>query len=32
VQRVPVRIVFDGHPDKAMIAGLSTTATVYFDK
>jgi membrane fusion protein (multidrug efflux system) len=32
VQRVPVRIAFDGHPDKAMIAGLSTTATVYFDK
>jgi membrane fusion protein (multidrug efflux system) len=30
-QRVPVRIAFDGHPDKAMIAGLSVTATVYFD-
>jgi membrane fusion protein (multidrug efflux system) len=28
-QRVPVRIVFDGHPSKPMIAGLSTTATVY---
>jgi membrane fusion protein (multidrug efflux system) len=31
-QRVPVRIVFDGNPGKPMIAGLSTTATVYFDK
>jgi len=31
-QRVPVRIVFDGTPDRPMIAGLSTTATVYFDK
>ena len=31
-QRVPVRIVFDGHPSKPMIAGLSTTATVYFNK
>ena len=30
-QRVPVRIAFDGHPDKPMIAGLSVTATVYFD-
>jgi membrane fusion protein, multidrug efflux system len=30
-QRVPVRIVFDGKPDQPMIAGLSTTATVYFD-
>jgi len=31
-QRVPVRIVFDGNPDRPMIAGLSVTATVYFDK
>jgi membrane fusion protein (multidrug efflux system) len=31
-QRVPIRIAFDGMPSKAMIAGLSTTATVYFDK
>lgn len=30
-QRVPVRIAFDGHPDKPMIAGLSVDATVYFD-
>jgi membrane fusion protein (multidrug efflux system) len=30
-QRVPVRIAFDGHPDKPMIAGLSVSATVYFD-
>jgi membrane fusion protein (multidrug efflux system) len=30
-QRVPVRIAFDGHPDRPMIAGLSVTATVYFD-
>jgi membrane fusion protein (multidrug efflux system) len=30
-QRVPVRIRFDGHPAKPMIAGLSVTATVYFD-
>ena len=30
-QRVPVRIVFDGHPDKPLIAGLSTTVTVYLD-
>ena len=29
-QRVPVRIAFDGHPAKPMIAGLSVTATVYF--
>jgi membrane fusion protein (multidrug efflux system) len=28
-QRVPVRIAFDGHPGKPLIAGLSTTATVY---
>jgi membrane fusion protein (multidrug efflux system) len=31
-QRVPVRIAFDGHPGKPMIAGLSVTATVIFDK
>jgi membrane fusion protein, multidrug efflux system len=31
-QRVPVRIVFDGTPAKPMIAGLSVTASVYFDK
>ena len=31
-QRVPVRIAFDGHPSKPMIAGLSTTATVIFNK
>jgi membrane fusion protein (multidrug efflux system) len=31
-QRVPVRIVFDGNPSRPMIAGLSVTATVYFDK
>ncbi|HYU94751.1 MAG TPA: HlyD family secretion protein [Sphingomicrobium sp.] len=30
-QRVPVRIKFDGNPAKPMIAGLSVTATVYFD-
>ena len=30
-QRVPVRIAFDGTPDKAMIAGLSVNAKVYFD-
>ena len=30
-QRVPVRIAFNGAPAKPMIAGLSTTATVYFD-
>jgi membrane fusion protein (multidrug efflux system) len=28
---VPVRIKFDGNPAKPMIAGLSVTATVYFD-
>ena len=28
-QRVPVRIAFDGHPTKPLIAGLSTTVTVY---
>jgi membrane fusion protein, multidrug efflux system len=31
-QRVPVRIVFNGTPSKPMIAGLSVTATVYFDE
>ena len=31
-QRVPVRIAFDGTPAKPMIAGLSVTATVYFDE
>jgi membrane fusion protein (multidrug efflux system) len=31
-QRVPVRIAFDGHPSKPMIAGLSVNATVYFDQ
>jgi membrane fusion protein (multidrug efflux system) len=31
-QRVPVRIVFDGTPARPMIAGLSVTATVYFNK
>ena len=30
-QRVPVRIAFNGTPSKEMIAGLSVTATVYFD-
>jgi len=30
-QRVPVRIAFDGKPSRPMIAGLSVTATVYFD-
>jgi membrane fusion protein (multidrug efflux system) len=30
-QRVPVRIAFNGHPSKPMIAGLSAKATVYFD-
>ena len=29
-QRVPVRIVFEGHPSRPMIAGLSVNATVYF--
>jgi membrane fusion protein (multidrug efflux system) len=29
---VPVRIAFDGTPSRPMIAGLSVTATVYFDK
>ena len=31
-QRVPVRIAFDGTPDKPMIAGLSVTAKVIFDQ
>lgn len=31
-QRVPVRIAFDGKPGKPLIAGLSTTATVYLDQ
>jgi membrane fusion protein (multidrug efflux system) len=31
-QRVPVRIAFDGHPGKPMIAGLSVNATVYFNE
>jgi membrane fusion protein (multidrug efflux system) len=31
-QRVPVRIAFDGSPDKPMIAGLSVVATVIFDE
>jgi membrane fusion protein, multidrug efflux system len=31
-QRVPVRIAFNGTPSAAMIAGLSTTARVYFDQ
>lgn len=31
-QRVPVRIAFNGTPSKPMIAGLSVTADVYFDK
>ena len=31
-QRVPVRIAFNGTPSKPMIAGLSVTANVYFDK
>src|SRR6476646_2596103 len=31
VQRVPVRIAFNGTPSQPMIAGLSTNATVYFD-
>ena len=30
-QRVPVRIAFDGHPGKPLIAGLSSTVTVYKD-
>ena len=31
-QRVPVRIAFDGKTSRPMIAGLSVTATVYFDE
>ena len=31
-QRVPVRIAFNGNPDKPMIAGLSVTAKVIFDQ
>jgi membrane fusion protein (multidrug efflux system) len=31
-QRVPVRIAFNGVPTKPLIAGLSVTATVYFDQ
>lgn len=31
-QRVPVRIAFDGHPAKPLIAGLSSNVTVYLDK
>jgi membrane fusion protein (multidrug efflux system) len=30
-QRVPVRIAFNGTPARPMIAGLSVTASVYFD-
>jgi membrane fusion protein (multidrug efflux system) len=30
-QRVPVRIAFDGSPGKPLIAGLSSTVTVYTD-
>ena len=30
-QRVPVRIAFDGNPGKPLIAGLSSTVTVYLD-
>jgi membrane fusion protein (multidrug efflux system) len=30
-QRVPVRIAFDGHPNKPLIAGLSSTVTVYLE-
>ena len=31
-QRVPVRIAFDGSPNKPLIAGLSSSVTVYLDK
>jgi membrane fusion protein (multidrug efflux system) len=31
-QRVPVRITFDGRPNKPLIAGLSSTVTVYLEK
>jgi membrane fusion protein (multidrug efflux system) len=30
-QRVPVRVAFDGHPSKPMIAGLSAVVTVDTD-
>ena len=30
-QRVPIRIAFDGKPDKPLIAGLSATATITVD-
>jgi membrane fusion protein (multidrug efflux system) len=30
-QRVPVRIAFDGHPNKPLIAGLSTNVTVFLE-
>ena len=30
-QRVPVRVAFDGKPGKPLIAGLSSTVTVYLD-
>jgi membrane fusion protein (multidrug efflux system) len=30
-QRVPVRVAFDGNPGKPLIAGLSSTVTVYLD-
>ena len=30
-QRVPVRIAFDGSPGKPLIAGLSSTVTIYTD-
>jgi len=31
-QRIPVRVAFNGTPSKPMIAGLSVTATIYFDE
>jgi membrane fusion protein (multidrug efflux system) len=31
-QRIPVRIAFSGAPSRPMIAGLSVTARVYFDR
>ena len=31
-QRVPVRIAFDKNPGKPLIAGLSSTVTVYLDE
>ena len=31
-QRVPVRIAFDANPSRPMIAGLSSTVTVYLNK